>query len=155
MSASTQALREWVEELRTEREQHRKEIQELDVVIRRLEKRLGQHMQPADLPRMPSSEKQDETEGTPATEGPFSDMTNPEAAKAYLSSVDSAQTTAQVREAMLAGGVTTEAKNFHSTVYTTLKRLAESGEIRDLGDGKWAAAANGDANDDGADGRLL
>lgn len=134
--SSAQALREVIEELHAERAEHENEIKELDVVIGRLEARLRKVIRRADLPA--PTPGRDETEDMAKKEGPFADMTNPEAALAYLQSVEGARTTKQIRKAMLAGGVTTDAKNFHSTVYTTLRRLADDGKIEDLGGGKWA-----------------
>lgn len=152
MTTAKSALEQVLSDLREERELHAKEIEELDIVIRRLEDRFpragpgGRQARPAG-----AGETADRSEQADAL--PFLGMSNAEAAKVYLESSDAVRTTVEVREALKEGGMESDAQSYHATVYTALKRLADRGEIRDLGDGRWAplrTEAEVAANPDGS-----
>lgn len=74
----------------------------------------------------------------------FVGMSNPEAVKAYLRMAGRPQTPKQVVEALKMGGTESEAEKFYSTIYTTLRRLKENGEVRQAGDGEWEIMPSGD-----------
>jgi hypothetical protein len=62
-----------------------------------------------------------------------------EAALAHLRRVGKMQRTPEVRKAILAGGIETNAKTFNSTVFGSLRRLVEKGLAEKVGAGKWVA----------------
>ena len=89
--------------------------------------------------------------GLPEPEGPtselapgaFDGMSLEEAAKAYLRSVSGSRTTAQIEQALRAGGVKTRAKSFYNSVYSVLRResLSAESEIEKAGKSRWKLAS--------------
>ncbi len=63
----------------------------------------------------------------------FWGMGAPDAAKKYLGMVKKKQSATIIARALLAGGLVTEAKNFYTTLYTTLRRLEAAGELVKIG----------------------
>ena len=137
MTTAKSALEQVLSELREEREIYAMEIEELDIVIRRLEERLSKPG-PSGRQARPSGAEEMTGQSEQADALPFVGMSNAEAAKVYLESSDAVRTTVEVRQALKEGGMESDAQSYHATVYTALKRLADRGEIQDLGDGRWA-----------------
>lgn len=139
MASPRDAVREVIRSLVKDRKDLEDEIREIDITIRRLRKAFPDAIQTAELPNDPVSRDSDEPEEMPySTDRPYVGMSNPDAAKAYLEATGEPKKTSEVRKALKRGGIESEAQNFHSTVYTALKRLADDGKIRDLGGGVWA-----------------
>jgi ribosomal protein S25 len=73
--------------------------------------------------------------------GAFLRKSIPEAAKLYLSTVRKKQTTKEIADALLEGGLETNAKDFEVTVGTGLYRVSKkTGEFVRLKDGAWGLA---------------
>jgi len=115
------------------------EKRELDSAISYFRRVIARSAARAPLPKNTTQET-DKSEKKPKPSGPYAGMTNPDAAVAYLKSVDEAKTPKEIEKALLAGGLETSAEKFYSTLYTTLLRLEESGKIRKTDDGKWVAS---------------
>jgi hypothetical protein len=68
----------------------------------------------------------------------FFGMSIPEAAKAFLRSQKQPQTTHQIRDALLAGGILSKSKNFHTMLYVLLRREDKAGgDIAHVGKNQW------------------
>ena len=141
MSSTRDALHAVINDLRAERQKHEREITEIDITIRRLKAQLGLAAKKGTVPGGLLDLIGDDTEA------PFAGMSNPDAAKAYLRSVSEPKETAEVRDALAAGGVDSSAKSFHSSVYIALKRLAERKELIQLDDGRWTLPGPADLDD--------
>ncbi|MCY3956039.1 MAG: hypothetical protein OXF47_08620 [Nitrospira sp.] len=61
-----------------------------------------------------------------ATSGAFADLSLPEAAQIYLSTVKDPQSTADIAEALKRGGYPTKSRNFSNTVRSVLDRHAKT-----------------------------
>ena len=148
MSSTMDALRTVIEDLRAERERHEQEISEIEITVRRLEARLAQ-MAKSDVAAGRLLDFIDETSRD--AEAPFAGMSNPDAAKTYLRAVGEPKETAEVRDALAAGGIDSSAKTFHSSIYTALRRLADKKEIVRLGDGRWTVPEQAGLNAGGTE----
>ena len=98
--------------------------------------------------KLPSPAAEHTEDGPNLSGGPYARMSNPEAAVAFLRETGRPQRTAAIANALLAGGIVTEAKNFNATMFGTLRRLALDGAVVKAGPGLWALP------DSGADGQL-
>ncbi len=102
---------------------------------------------------IPTNDGGDDTEtedkGKITVSGPYNGLGVEEAAAEHLRAVGVEQKTAQVRDALLAGGINTEAEYFHSTVFSALDRLAARGEVQKVGAGRWRAAVVPDNRQEG------
>lgn len=147
MASPKEAVREVIRSLLEDRKNLEDDMREIDITIRRLRKAFPDAIEHAELPT--GDRVGDTPEERPhRSDKPYAGMSNPDAARAYLEAVSGPKKTSEIRKALRRGGVESEAKNFHSTVYTALKRLADDGKIRHLGNGRWAAKEEGGENQD-------
>lgn len=71
-------------------------------------------------------------------DGKYASMRPRQAALAYLKERGGPATTIQIREALEAGNVKTEAEAFHQTLYNTLQRMAKKDQaVVNYGHGLW------------------
>jgi|ERR1700739_925475 len=70
----------------------------------------------------------------------FFKMSITEAIKACLNIMKRPLTAREITDALQSGGLTHKAKDLYQTVFPTLLRLKEKGEVDKLGDSKWGLA---------------
>jgi hypothetical protein len=87
---------------------------------------------------LPSPEPEQPEKEPNSSNGPYAGMTNPNAAVAFLRTSGKPQKTAAIARALLAGGITTEAKDFSATMFGTMRRLVEDKRVVKAGPGLWA-----------------
>lgn len=73
----------------------------------------------------------------PEREGIYANMSSLEAALHYMREVGGVRTTPEIADALIEGGFKTNSPNFKVNMYTTMKRLAERGDVAQLKEGKW------------------
>ena len=122
--------------------------EQLDAAIRAISEIVGQ-----DAPAGPGLPKPERPRSVTAP-GAFAGMSLEEAAKAHLRSVSGSRTTAQIEQALRAGGVKSTAKSFYNSVYSVLRResLSPESEIEKAGRSRWKLASRpteGAASEDG------
>jgi len=155
MTETEKTLREFLDGLVEEKRELEKRLRELDITINTVASRIDANVFAERLSGAIHVEEERREQLEHALEDrtkPYAGMSHPEAARAYLDSVEGPKRTADISEALLEGGVQTDSKRFTSTIYTTLRRLADDGEITKLPGGKWLAGAqepseNGDGTD--------
>lgn len=129
-------LRQYIAMLEQRASELRGQLDEIQVALKHARKTVGEYTNKIQLP-MPDA---DEAEGEPKKDGgPYTGKGVEESALEYLRTVQRTQKTAQVADALLEGGIETEAKNFSSTVFGSLRRLVEKGQVEKVGAGKWRA----------------
>lgn len=99
-----------------------------------------------EAPRGLNTTSDDQTPAVTPPKDAFEGMSNPEAVKAYLRMAGQPQTPKQIVNALKMGGTESEAEKFYSTIYTTLRRLGRSGELKQAGDGGWKLAERTNAS---------
>lgn len=102
----THELQQAIRALRVLREQKAQELEKIDSSIRNMSTVL------ADLPGG--------DEGPQVTEV-YKGLSIPQAARAYLAQRGCPAQTAEIADALLAGGITTTSRNFSTTVYSILR----------------------------------
>ncbi len=70
----------------------------------------------------------------------FFKMNVPDAIKAFLNIVKRPQTTRSITDALQTGGLTHRAKDLYQTVFPTLMRMKDRGDIEKLANGEWGLA---------------
>ena len=110
---------------------------QLDAAIRAISEIVG-----ADACEGPELPKPEDAASETAP-GAFDGMSLEEAAKAYLRSVSGSRTTAQIEQALRAGGVKSTAKSYYNSVYSVLRResLSPESEIEKAGRSRWELTA--------------
>jgi hypothetical protein len=120
-------------QLLTELEQEREDIERMIVWVKgRMEQTdsVGTVTAPAKLPspaRFPRLLAPDA----------FFRMSVPDAIKGYLNIVKRPKTAKDITEGLQQGGLTTKAKNLYATVYPTLLRMEEGGEVVRVTKNEW------------------
>lgn len=107
-------------------------------VAKKHARRAAEEMEGADLPSpvVPPTEEKPAADG--ARPGQFSSMKPRKAARVYLRQRGKPATTVQIRKALEAGNVNTEAEKFHQTLYNTLQRMKrKDGTVVNYGGGLW------------------
>ena len=67
----------------------------------------------------------------------FFKMSVPEAIRAFLNIQKRPQTAREITEALKVGGLSYRAKDLYQTVFPTLQRMKEKGEVDKLANGEW------------------
>lgn len=90
------------------------------------------------LPNFPSLPLKSEVMRFPRLrDDQFFKMRVPEAIRAYLNIVKRPQTAREITEGLKIGGFSHRAKNLYQTVFPTLQRMKDKGEVDKLGNGEW------------------
>ena len=103
---------------------------------------MGEHGTRANLSGLDEGDAPEEK--AHGTDGPYAGIGLEEATYRYLVSVGRVQSTPQVRDGLVRGGLQSKAKNLHSTVFTSLRRLVDKDKVEKVGAGKWVAIGRTD-----------
>ena len=131
-------LLEYLAVLERQQQEHKAALAELEIAISHARRVMKEESVRAKLPGADNGVPEERAR---ETGGPYVHMGLGEATYRYLVSVGEMQNTAQVRRGLIRGGLVSTAKNLHSTVFTSLKRLVDKGKVEKVGAGEWVAVA--------------
>ena len=139
MAQTDMGLLQYLAVLENQEQEHLKALEELKIAIAHARRAMEAHGIRADLPAPADNNTPEET--AKVADGPYVGMGVEGASLLYLREAGRALKTPQICDGLLSGGLVSTAKNFHSTVFSSLRRLAHKGLIEKVGAGKWCARA--------------
>lgn len=137
-----------LDELLAEKQELLARIEELAPVIKWFEGKVGAGVERAKLPTgerslfevgLPEGRAPASSNG--AGHGPLAGMPMKKALGFVIAAMEGDRSTVQLQADLLANGFTSKAKALHNTVYGTLNRFREEGQVQRIGPGLWRRAA--------------